>query len=249
MGGAVDRFRTTRWTEIQQVGALDPTGKRVAINHLIERYWKPVYTYLRHKGHQNDTAKDLTQGFFQDVVLEKALFSRADPQRGRFRTYLLTALDRYVVDCHRHETARKRQPLAGIASIEADDLPMLPADSQAVTPDHAFHYAWATQLLDEAFARLRRECEREEKLLHWRVFHKKVMLPILEGQPAPAMKDLCKQLGIASESQASNMIVTIKRRFRGLLMDLLAESVGTDVEAEEEFSELIRILGSPCAES
>src|SRR5512136_3003846 len=91
MGGTAETFLTTHWSLIEGVQKhADPD--RALIGLLLERYWKPVYCYLRRKGYKNEDAKDLTQGFLHEVVLDRQLIQRADPAKGRFRSFLLHAL-------------------------------------------------------------------------------------------------------------------------------------------------------------
>ena len=98
IGGDGGRFPTTHWTVIDQVEPGNTAQSRLLIGRLVTDYWKPVYCYLRRKGYGNEEAKDLTQGFFQEVVLGRKLIERADSARGRFRTLVLTALDRYLAN-------------------------------------------------------------------------------------------------------------------------------------------------------
>ena len=107
MGGNRGSFETTRWTQIQAAKTHDLEHRRESVNTLLTRYWKPVYCYLRRKGYNNADAKDLTQGFFHEIVLGRELLQRADQTKGRFRTFLLTALDRYATSVHRKDTAKK----------------------------------------------------------------------------------------------------------------------------------------------
>src|SRR5512137_1615429 len=91
MGGTAETFLTTHWSLIEGVQKQqDPD--RALIDLLLGRYWKPVYCFIRRKGYANEEAKDLTQGFFHEVVLNRHLFERADPNRGSFRSLLLHAL-------------------------------------------------------------------------------------------------------------------------------------------------------------
>ena len=106
MGGNIQRFYTTCWTKISDIKTSDKAKEQLIINDLLELYWKPVYCYLRHKGNNNEVAKDLTQGFFHEVVINRSLIQQADKAKGKFRTFLLTALDRYTMDVHRKETAK-----------------------------------------------------------------------------------------------------------------------------------------------
>ena len=85
MGGSGSSFDTTRWTQILLAGGTPSAEGRMAMNVVVADYWKPVYSYLRRKGYPNERAKDLTQGFFAQVVLGRRLISRADPAKGRFR--------------------------------------------------------------------------------------------------------------------------------------------------------------------
>ena len=108
VGGELGKFQTTRWSEIDRAKTPDADQRRLIIDHLIRLYWKPVYCYLRQMGCGNDKAKDLTQGFFHEVVLGQDLIRCADQCRGRFRSFLLTALDHYVSNQFRKERAAKR---------------------------------------------------------------------------------------------------------------------------------------------
>ncbi|MBE3124006.1 MAG: hypothetical protein IMZ65_04310, partial [Planctomycetes bacterium] len=100
MGGRGESFETTRWTEIVSARAGDDDRRREALDRILARYWKPVYCWLRRKGYGNEAAKDLTQGFFHEVVVKRGLVAKADRARGRFRAFLLTALRRYATSVH-----------------------------------------------------------------------------------------------------------------------------------------------------
>ena len=106
MGGARQAFLTTQWSLIDDIQEGRDRDSAL-IGFLLKQYWKPVYCYLRHTGHHNEQAKDLTQGFFHEVVLNRDLVGRADSSRGRFRAFLLHALKQY---------ANKRVPVRWTAS-------------------------------------------------------------------------------------------------------------------------------------
>jgi RNA polymerase sigma-70 factor (ECF subfamily) len=95
MGGAQQAFLTTQWSLIENIQDGKDQDKAL-IGFLLKQYWKPVYCYLRCKGHENEQAKDLTQGFSHEVVLNRDLVGRADQSRGRFRSFLLHALKQYA---------------------------------------------------------------------------------------------------------------------------------------------------------
>lgn len=239
MGGTHERFDRTPWSRIHRVQQGEP-GQDIK-GELIRVYWKPVYCFLRRRGYANEPAKDLTQGFFQESILEGDLLNRADSQQGRFRNLLLTALDQYLHRQHRKQTTRKRRPngtLMSLDTLEAHEWQAI----TALTPEQAFHYAWASELLEEVLTRLRAEYTASGKPAHWQVFAQRVLEPLLRGAPAPTLGSLCAQYGLRSEAQASNMIVTVKRRFQSLLMRRLSELAGPEADVEAEIAHLIEVL-------
>ncbi len=247
MGGHDGAFHTTQWEDIQRARTLDDSRRKDAVGDLLTRYWKPVYCYLRRKGLDNEAAKDMTQGFFHEVVLGRELIQRAESQRGRFRTLLLTALDRYVTSAHRADVARKRRPAAGIVSLDGADGARLPEPAHVARPDEAFHHAWAAELLDDVLSELERECVGTGKRKHWEVFRARVLAPIVDNAATVPLAALCEQQGIDSEMTASNMIVTVKRRFQAMLRSRVRSFVNSDEEVEQEILDLIATLSASAA--
>jgi hypothetical protein len=240
MGGANERFQTTHWTDIFNAKTLDETRRIATVNELIRKYWKPVYCYLRRKGYSNESAKDMTQGFFHEVVLGRKLIQQADQAKGRFRTFLLTALDRYATDVYHKETARKRSPDTQIMSLEVyDEASLLETQSK---PEEVFNYAWASEVLDQALTRVKDDCYRIGKEIYWEVFYAKVVDPIIEGVETPELKELCGKFEIENEAKASNMIAYVKGRFRSTMRRHLRQFVPSDSEVDEEFNEIFKIL-------
>ena len=247
MGGALEVFQTTCWSEIHDARTRDKVLKTAIIDKLLRKYWKPVYCYLRRKGYSNESAKDLTQGFFHELVLGRQLIQQADQTKGRFRTFLLTALDRYVANVYRKETATKRSSIGRMAKLEAVQLPDLPKTQSQAAPDQVFHYAWASELLDQVLAEVKDDCYQTGKATHWQIFNAKVLGPIFGTGESPSINELCTKYGIDGEAKASNMIVTVKRRFRAILKHCLRQFVHSDSEVEEEFNELMKILSKSSA--
>jgi len=242
MGGRHEAFQTTRWTEVVGAGAADTFEWREALASLVRRYWKPVYCFLRQRGCDNEKAKDITQGFFLDVVLQRKLVRHADQAKGRFRTFLLAALEHYVVDIHRCANARKRMPSGGLASLDAFDPVTVPTTMHARSPSDAFQYAWAGELVNEALGELETEYRQGGREAHWLAFFARVIRPILDDRPGPGLPELCERFGIENEVKASNMITAAKRRFRSILTSLARKSVESGEDAEQEITELMHIL-------
>ncbi len=215
---------------------------RLIINDLAQAYWRPIYCYLVRKGYSSENAKDLTQDFFTEIVCDCTLVRRADPSKGRFRTFLLTALECNLVDDHRKRGRKKRLPSAGIVNLEAPDLGNLEACSSGLTPAQALDYAFVTDLLDQVLAEVEDYYCKAGKTGHWEVFRLRVLTPILEGCRPASLDDICAQLGIRRPAMASNMEVTVKRRFRAVLMRRLRDLTGSEDQAKDEFDEIWRFL-------
>ena len=233
MGGVEKVFRTTHWSLIENAGSSDCDKNRALIELLIKKYWKPVYCYLHRRGYQNEEAKDLAQGFFQEVVLGRKLIDQADRAKGRFRSFLLTALNHYLINMHHKEAAKKYIPRAKLLSMDIADMSSLPQATSTLTPEDSFTYAWVSSLLKQVLAAVKVECDQDGKLVHWQVFHDRVLLPIMNGGDPPVLETICKQYGISDAVKASNMIVTVKRRFQALLQQHIRDSVMSDKEADE----------------
>lgn len=239
MGGTGESFLTTQWTLIEAVqNHQDP--QRIMIGALLERYWKPVYCYLRRTGCDNEQAKDLTQGFFHEVVLNRHLIERADPSQGRFRAFLLHALKQYVIDQNRKDSGPTHLPPEKLVSLELTPLPALPQTVAAGSPEDCFVYAWKSAVLDQVLAAVQADCLAAGQEVHWQLFRDHLLRPILEGRESPPLKELCRRYGLASEKAAANLIITVKRRFRRLLQRHLRGTVRSDGEAEEELRDILQ---------
>jgi DNA-directed RNA polymerase specialized sigma24 family protein len=247
IGGGKSSFQTTHWSIIQAAQTDDQTRRQTIVGNLTATYWKPVYCYLRRRGFDNERAKDLTQEFFCKIVFGRGLVQKADREKGRFRTFLLTALDRYVVSVIRQETRRKAAPKGGIVALDFDDLANLPTPEAAGTAEQAFHFRWAADLLEQVLAEVKQEYCGTDRTAYWEVFRLKVVAPILDEADSPPLAQLCEKLGIDNESKAANIIVTVKRRFRAILERRLRDLVGSDSEAKEELNDIFQILSQSCA--
>ncbi|MFC1793603.1 RNA polymerase sigma factor [Planctomycetota bacterium] len=238
MGGTAEAFLTTRWSLIEGIKKQqDP--KQSLIGSLLKRYWKPVYCYLRRTGYGNEQAKDLTQGFFHEVVLSRRLIERADPSKGRFRTFLLHALKQYVIDMSRRKSTQANIPPEKLVSLETSNLPVLPQTLSKWSPEACFHYAWKSAILDLTLATVREDCLHADQQIHWQVFRDYLLHPTLEGREPPSLKEISQRYSLSSEKTASNMVITVKRRFQRSLRKYLRSTVSSDDEANEEFRDFL----------
>jgi RNA polymerase sigma-70 factor (ECF subfamily) len=241
IGKGGGRVPTTHWTVIGQIDPENAGHNQLLIGQLVRDYWKPVYCYLRRKGYGNEEAKDLTQGFFHEVVLGRKLIQRADPARGRFRTLVLTALDRYLINMHRAQTAQKRIPPEKLVSLQKTDASDLP-QPRDFTSEDSFNYAWVSELLDRMLEEVEDSCRNRGMQTHWNLFHDRVLQPVIEDTEPPPLAEICARYGIPEATTASNMIFAVKKRFRSALRRHLRRSVASDIEIDEEMVELMQFL-------
>jgi DNA-directed RNA polymerase specialized sigma24 family protein len=242
MGGAKRTFGATHWTAIESISSKDDASNRALVGDFLKAYWKPVYCYLRHKGYNSEQAKDLTQGFFHEVVLGRELIQRADRTKGRFRTLLLRALDRYLVSMYRKETAQKRIPQEKLISLEDSTFGDLPEAAGNLDSDEVFHYAWVCELLDRILEEVEAECRQIGMAIHWDMFNDRILHPILASAEPLSLEELCRKYGIDATTKASSMIFAVKRRFQAAAKRLLRELVASEQEIDEEMLELMKFL-------
>ena len=242
IGGAKRTFGATCWTVIEAIGSNDDAQSRAMVGDFLKAYWKPVYCYLRHKDYNSEKAKDLTQGFFHEIVLGRGLIQRADRAKGRFRTLLLRALDRYLVSMHRKETAQKRIPQEKLISLEDSTFGELPEEAGKLDSDEVFHYTWVCELLDRMLEEVEAECRQIGMEVHWDMFNDRVLHPILASAEPLSLDELCRKYGIHETTKASRMIFAVKRRFQAAAKRLLRESVASEQEIDEEMLELMKFL-------
>jgi DNA-directed RNA polymerase specialized sigma24 family protein len=211
---------------------------------LTRRYWRPVYHYLRVNRFNDADARDITQDFFVEVVLGRDLFGQADEQKGRFRPYLLHCLKNFIREHSRHDRARCRSPERPVVSIECwatADTTRYDPPADDVPPDRLFHRQWAASLLEQVVQRLATDCQAAGLGDHYTIFHERFVRPALEGTPPAALESLANRFGLTTK-QAANRGETVRRRFRGLLLDEVRLTVSDQTEAEDELRGLLAEL-------
>jgi RNA polymerase sigma factor (sigma-70 family) len=230
------QFPTTRWTLV--VAAGDPQRKeaRAALVSLCENYWYPLYAYLRRRGYSADQAQDLTQEFFVRV-LEGRYLDRADPEKGRFRSCILTSLKFFVADEGDRDRAQKRgggmvQPLEFSSGEERYQRE--PAHDE--TPERIFERRWALSLLDRVVERL-----RSEFLHHGRLEHFERLKVFLLGQSDAPYAALALEMN-TSEGALKVAIHRLRKRYRELFRQEIADTVADPADVESELRFLAAVL-------
>ena len=230
------RFPTTRWTLV--IAAAGPQRKeaRAALISLCENYWYPLYAYLRRRGYPADQAQDLTQEFFTRV-LEGRYLDRADPEKGRFRSFLLTSLKFFVADEEDRQRAHKRGGGA-VLSLEfssgEERYQREPAHNE--TPEWIFERRWALSVLDRVVDKL-----RDEFLRHGRPEHFERLKVFLLGQSDAPYAGLAREMN-TSEGALKVAIHRLRKRYRELFRQEIADTVADPAEVEPELRFLAAVL-------
>lgn len=229
IGGAQDRFPSTRLSLIESVSAGDAI-RSDALDQVAALYWKPVYKYIRLKwSKSNEEAKDLTQGFFASA-LEREFFERFDPRQASFRTYLRMALDHFTANEY---TAEHRLKRGGNMSFRSLDFEAADADAIEIaasdSPEDVFHREWQRQLFALAVEDLRLYCDRQGKQLQLRIFEEYD----LADAERPVYSELAARHGI-SVTAITNYLAWARRMLRSFVTERLRGVTSGDRELRGE---------------
>lgn len=236
--GPPQAFPGTRWSLVARAGHGTRATRRDALDVLLRRYLGPMRAHLvLDRGFTPDSADDLLQGFASDKIVEQNLLARADHSRGRFRNFLLTALDRYAIDRVRAEAADKRAPCRG-AVMDPHDLGRA---ATAAGPSEAFDLAWAQEVIAEAVRRTRDYCAALDRPAVWGVLWARVLAPAMEGTEPAAYDQVVAEFGLRSPAHACNVLTTGKRLFARVLRNVVGDYVGQG-EVDGEIDDLYSAL-------
>jgi RNA polymerase sigma-70 factor (ECF subfamily) len=231
-------FPTTHWSLVARAGRGGVEAQRQALIQILNRYMPALRLHLvARKRMDSNRADDVLQSFLAGKIIEQGIIERAEKEKGKFRTFLLTALDRFIVSEARRENAQKRGAAATTAIGEDTDI----AQSWD-QPDDQFDVAWARELLAEAIRRTKDEAHGSGRMDVWGVFETRVLDPMLRDTEPPGYEEMVKRFGLTSPSQASNLLVTGKRMFARNLRALVAEYAKEDADIDEEIADLTEIL-------
>ena len=231
-------FVTTHWSVVLTAGQSDTTRAQAALEKLCQTYWYPLYAYVRRRGHSVEDAQDSTQEFFARLLAGHWV-GDADRTKGRFRTFLLTALNRFLANEWDRARAKKRG--GGVVSVPLDTAvaeSRYGADvGSALAPDQLYDRQWAMTLLDRALGRLEAEHDRLGKAGEFAV-----LSPALTAErgdiPYAAM---AAQLG-QNETAVRMAVHRLRKRFREVFREEITQTVADPSEVEEEIRHLLAAL-------
>ncbi len=225
LGGSNLRFPQTLWTSVLR--AQQGEDRCRALDGLLRVYWKPVYFYVRRRGHSVEDAKDLTQEFFT-LFVEKEFLRSVSREKGRFRTFVLAALDHFLAKDYRRGAAQKRgggRTILSLDFVEAEER--LPAG----TAEQVFDREWGLSVLERGLGLLRAESDPKEF---------DVLSPCLT-RGTRHYDDLAAKLACDKKAVARKMY-TLRKRLRSLVEAAVRETVGTAEDWTEEMKNLANIL-------
>lgn len=237
---AKSAFPTTRWSLVLHAGGGSESQIRAALEVLCRQYWVPLYAYVRREGRPHFEAEDCTQAFFAHLLAGSGM-AKAQPERGRFRSYLLTALRNFLItEWHRAQAARRGggQAVLPLPFSEAEKrLGREPVDP-ALTPEQNFDRSWAREMIDRAIAGLRTDYEKSGR---GPVFA--ALAPfMLETIPDQALAPQARQLGQSLHATAM-ALHRLRRRLGERLRAEVGETVADPNDIDAELQHLIAAIG------
>jgi len=233
-------FATTRWSVVLSAGNGDTTDEGAALEKLCQTYWYPLYAYVRRRGHSPEDARDLTQEFFARL-LKGNWVKRADPQKGKFRSFLLSVMNHFLADEWDKAQALKRG--GGMAPLPLEfntaEARYSHESPDHTTPEHIYERRWALALLEEVLRRLRSEYEQEGRA----ELFAELNPCLVGGRTEQGYAELAAKLGV-SEGTVKSAVHRLRQRYRQLLREEIAHTVAEPGEVDEELQYLFIVLGN-----
>jgi RNA polymerase sigma factor (sigma-70 family) len=232
-------FVTTHWSVVVPAGRTDTTRARDALAKLCQTYWFPLYTYVRRRGHSPEDAQDLTQEFFARL-LARNWVAAADQEKGRFRSFLLTAMERFLANEWDRQHAQKRGGFAPVVSMDQQSAESRCASdlSHTVQPDVLFERQWAMTLLQRTMNRL-----QEEYVTTGRAkLFEQLQGCLAKDETAAPYADIAARLNL-TEAAVKMAVHRLRARYREILRAEIADTVASPEEIEEEIRHLFSTFG------
>lgn len=229
-------FATTQWTLVWQAKTEDAEDGKTALAELMKRYWRPLYSYGRRQGLSVQDAEDATQDFMGRILSGK-LLENADPAKGKFRTYLLTAWKRFLIDQYRHQQTQKHGGHERVVNLSGAETEWTGVATRAVDADHAFMLSWAQGLLAQT---------REQLLSEYLASDKGdlafALLPYLSQPLEQAQAEQLGQRCSLTVGAAKVALHRFRQRYGHVLRSLVAETVDGEADVDSEIEDLLAVL-------
>jgi len=236
-GGPGAAFATTHWSVVLNAGDSRGDEHARALESLCRDYWYPLYAYIRRSGRSPHDAQDLTQSFFA-YLLEKRLLTKADPERGRFRSFLLGSLKNFMANEWRRLNAEKRGAAQTISFDGQDAEERYAGEStDGNDPQSLYEKAWAVAVLDQAMNLLESEYSAAGKRT---LFEK--LAPRLQGdREDSSCAEIGREMGM-SEGAVKVAVHRLRQRYREVVRASVAHTVAEPLEVDGELRHLMEVL-------
>jgi len=229
-------FATTRWTQVFAARGGESPQSTEALEALCRAYWRPLYSWLRRQGRTAHDAQDLTQEFFARL-LEKDWLSAADREKGRFRTFLLVALKRFLSDEWDRSRAQKRGGGRAFEPLDTELIERRLSGTDLEAPERVYERQWALTLLERALGRLRAEFEqagRRDGFYAMKDY-------LTAGRGEIPYSQVAARLNL-EEGAARVAVHRLRKRFREIFRLEIAETVARDEDIDDELRYLVAAL-------
>lgn len=230
-------LRTTHWSIVEALRSGDEAERARANDTIARVYWPAIYTYLRQRGHERNSAEELTQDFFATVICGRRLFEKADSERGRLRSLLLTALRNFLVDVDRKRRSRADGAALRLDRIDQEERLMSESPPDC---DAAFDSRWRALVLEQAVAQCRDSLAASGQSRHWEAFEARCLRPALAQVKPRSYREIAAEFGFGNEAAAAAAVQTVRRQ----LLIRLSEGVAATVDADQFESELAFVRGA-----
>ena len=232
------RFATTHWSVVLTAGKSSSTEQKQALETLCQSYWFPLYAYLRRRGYDTQQAEDYTQAFFAHILERKDL-QTADPKYGKFRSFLLVRLKYFLSDERDRAHAKKRGGNKKVLSLDIENAEGQYALEPAIqlSPEMLFEKSWAITVLERTMERLEAEMARKNK----QKLFDCLKVYLTADKNAIPYQDMAAELKI-SDGSVRVAVHRLRRRYRKLLRDEIAQTVNSEDKIDEEIECLLAAL-------
>jgi RNA polymerase sigma-70 factor (ECF subfamily) len=231
------RFHSTAWSMVIDAQHGTEATSRRSMERLVQRYWRPVFGFVRRWVGDHENAKDTTQGFFA-AFLEKGAIAYADRDRGKFRNFLIASVKRYMQQQHRAASHKPKQ--LPITDLDQSAASFAFFEGESEDPQSLFMKNWAKCLVETCLTRLRNECEELGKGTHFEVFRRR----FLSDDPAErSYRSIAAALDI-TEKAVGNYFERTKARFARVLRSEIENSMLPGQGVDDEVREILSLLSS-----
>jgi len=238
-----DLFPSTQWSVVLAAGKsqAEPQLAHAALAELCQIYWAPLYNFVRSRGYSVYDAQDLTQSFFV-YLIEHKVYTRVDPQKGRFRSFLLASIKNFLADTADRERTLKRGGGQSFLPLHEEQIKdaesLFQSHIARSSADQIFDRSWAEALVTAGLERLAADYKGESRET---LFNELSVFLTSSADPLPSYAELAARLGVTESTLRSN-VTRLRARYREALRAEVRRTVDTEAEVDEELHALLHVL-------